>query len=1069
MSLKIETVSVELLRAGPRHNQLVSPLTQYLAVCGNAPAGRVSLRYEHGEIERLLQELRYRVEDPDDARRAYKVLDQLGHDVAELLAAVPGLSGALEGHVGGESTLRHLRIVMSASELALLPFEASKLPVGEAAGSAWLAQRPRSPVCITRHIRSVAERGNTWPSRPRLLFISGPRTPHEEHEKALREALAPWRDGSGSVDEWLTVLRDAEIDGICREVKRGATDGHGPYTHIHLLAHGAPFDPYDRHSPVGIELLGEIVSGKQLATALCLMDGAGVRYPSVVTLATCDSGAVLDVRTVDASIAHDLHDQGITLVVASQFPLTVEGSIPLVSGLYPLLLKGEHPLVALYSVRSQMHSLLAHRNHDWAAIVAYEALPPDLDSQLDVLRYWQARRAQCGALKRFEALGEHASQGGTTTAADWHERLREVESASKDLPYEGSYKLECDGLRAAAEKRIALALLAGAFGSAPVGALSDRISDRLVQSRDMYWRATQAFLGSWQEPGRKKANLHWLLGQVLALDAILGRPLDPGHLALARMAAETDLQSPHVDDRAWARVSLSEQALLQLGTRSIDADVRKRLVDTCLEQARLILELCGPLSEQAVSTARQFRRYVDDLGAEDRREVLNRFLGRFPVDWLIEGGLIATAHEALVILGEGIRRPAAGAVRPPVPTRLPSPAPEVPLSGGAEPRPNTLVPVRRNSESTIRMSIEMLSAANGDCLWLEYGDPCRPHRVLIDCGAKDTARLLAPRIAALQSEKGRRPFELFVLTHVDADHISGALPLFEEPGASAWFDDVWFNGTPQMQRFLSVQQGDDFSKRLARADDPFPWNQAFDVEGTGTRPPVVIRRSEPRSVMLPGGLRLTLLSPTEQELMTMARKWRAALKELEPHETLGRAAAPLPDPETCDLMRIAREPVRRDPSAANGSSIALLAEFDGYSVLLTGDAYAEVLTASIRSLLDARGRGEARLPLSAFKLSHHGSAHATTSELLGVIDCQNYLVSTNSTIFQHPDVAALARVVLEGGQAERRPILHFNHRSERTSFWGSRALQRRYDFQSVFPADGQSGLAFRLPLPNGRL
>ena len=97
MSLHIETVSVELLRAGPRHNQLVSPLTQYLAVCGNAPAGRVSLRYEHGEIERLLQELRYRVEDPDDARRAGKVLDQLGHDVAVLLAAVPGLSYATFG------------------------------------------------------------------------------------------------------------------------------------------------------------------------------------------------------------------------------------------------------------------------------------------------------------------------------------------------------------------------------------------------------------------------------------------------------------------------------------------------------------------------------------------------------------------------------------------------------------------------------------------------------------------------------------------------------------------------------------------------------------------------------------------------------------------------------------------------------------------------------------------------------------------------------------------------------------------------------------------------------------
>ena len=41
--MDIRTVSVELLRAGPRHNQLVSPLTQYLGVCGNAAAGNQPL------------------------------------------------------------------------------------------------------------------------------------------------------------------------------------------------------------------------------------------------------------------------------------------------------------------------------------------------------------------------------------------------------------------------------------------------------------------------------------------------------------------------------------------------------------------------------------------------------------------------------------------------------------------------------------------------------------------------------------------------------------------------------------------------------------------------------------------------------------------------------------------------------------------------------------------------------------------------------------------------------------------------------------------------------------------
>ena len=50
--MNIRTVTLEFLRAGPRHNQLLSPLTQYLAVCGDSPAGVVNLPYEHAVFER---------------------------------------------------------------------------------------------------------------------------------------------------------------------------------------------------------------------------------------------------------------------------------------------------------------------------------------------------------------------------------------------------------------------------------------------------------------------------------------------------------------------------------------------------------------------------------------------------------------------------------------------------------------------------------------------------------------------------------------------------------------------------------------------------------------------------------------------------------------------------------------------------------------------------------------------------------------------------------------------------------------------------------------------------------
>ena len=68
--MNIRTVPVEFLRSGPRHNQLLSPLTPYLAVCADSPAGIVNVPYEQAVFERRRDELRYTVTaDNDDGRR----------------------------------------------------------------------------------------------------------------------------------------------------------------------------------------------------------------------------------------------------------------------------------------------------------------------------------------------------------------------------------------------------------------------------------------------------------------------------------------------------------------------------------------------------------------------------------------------------------------------------------------------------------------------------------------------------------------------------------------------------------------------------------------------------------------------------------------------------------------------------------------------------------------------------------------------------------------------------------------------------------------------------------------
>jgi glyoxylase-like metal-dependent hydrolase (beta-lactamase superfamily II) len=80
------------------------------------------------------------------------------------------------------------------------------------------------------------------------------------------------------------------------------------------------------------------------------------------------------------------------------------------------------------------------------------------------------------------------------------------------------------------------------------------------------------------------------------------------------------------------------------------------------------------------------------------------------------------------------------------------------------------------------LTVEMLPAEHGDCLWVQYGDPGRPSVLLVDggTGAPTTTRRLGQRMADRLGPD--HPAALVVVTHVDADHITGILDLLEAPG-----------------------------------------------------------------------------------------------------------------------------------------------------------------------------------------------------------------------------------------------------------------------------------------------
>jgi hypothetical protein len=411
----MRTITLELLRHGQAHNQLLSPLTPYLALCENHGAETIHVPFEHNQFLHRLSALGYKL---DNESRIFQ-LNDTARVLGNILGAIPGLTAESSRADNTGDNLTHLRLIISASELALLPFELAISPNGLPGSGQHLLLQPQMPICLTREIRRVPGEQLQWPLKPKILFIAASppdvgNIPVESHLLTLRRVIEPWvkyfhpddkEKMREQLDKHLVFLPGASIEDI---EKHCATNS---FTHIHILAHGVERqENYDTRFFIALHnkydaSKTEYISGARLATALRPSqrpNSGELAKPVVVTLASCDSGNVGSVAGAGASIAHALHESGIPMVVAGQFPLSFEGSVCLVDCLYDGLLWGNDPRRLLYDLRRRLYAQFQDK-HDWASLTAYVSLPPDFEQQLSDVQIDQA-------LQNINASMNHADE-----------------------------------------------------------------------------------------------------------------------------------------------------------------------------------------------------------------------------------------------------------------------------------------------------------------------------------------------------------------------------------------------------------------------------------------------------------------------------------------------------------------------------------------------------------------------------------------------------------------------------------------------------------------------------------
>lgn len=320
--------------------------------------------------------------------------------------------------------------------------------------------------------------------------------------------------------------------------------------------------------------------------------------------------------------------------------------------------------------------------------------------------------------------------------------------------------------------------------------------------------------------------------------------------------------------------------------------------------------------------------------------------------------------------------------------------------------------------------LEALRAKHGDALLLHYGTEDKPRLAVIDGGPGGVyADAVKPRLMEIREERGLEEedpleIELMMVSHLDADHITGILELMrglrtlkERNQPQPWkiarfwhnaFDDLTANDdttvasvdsglTPaSVGGFLGLE-GSNLLASVGQGRELRDLVKLFGLDGNKPFKSIVKYPHSKNPVSLPG-LELTVIGPDEQNLRKLQEDWDKKVKALL---------------EKKDKASKAEVAAYLDRSVYNLSSIVVLAKAEGKTMLLTGDARGDYTLTALR----AAGLLEDGTPLEVdlLKLPHHGSDRNVDQDYFDNILASHYVISADGK-YTNPDVGTLEMI-----------------------------------------------------------
>jgi hypothetical protein len=376
-------------------------------------------------------------------------------------------------------------------------------------------------------------------------------------------------------------------------------------------------------------------------------------------------------------------------------------------------------------------------------------------------------------------------------------------------------------------------------------------------------------------------------------------------------------------------------------------------------------------------------------------------------------------------------------------------------------------------------TLEALEARYGDCLILHYETTgkakAKPEFMVVDGGPDMVfANSLNPRLEGLKQRwypEGRLPIRLLMVSHIDDDHVNGVLALTNllvekrNDGEALPYDilNLWHNSFDNVIGNESKDLFSQFNSSTRVADIQGIWapNVPFDDDVAAVVASVGqgrelrenaklldIRLNQPFEGLVMAqanaktsfewqkGPTFTVLAPNITRLSKLHAEWEKALKE----------AKKKGDPSVISAAY-------SDQSVFNLSSIVVLVELGGKSILLTGDARGDDI---IEGIEKAKLFKDGNFSVDILKLPHHGSDRNVSTDFFRTVLATNYVISADGT-YDNPDMTTLEMI------SEARTDDNFS--VHLTNGDGKKNLKKK--LQNFLQAKDAKGRKYKVNVRNG--